>query len=403
MPRNRRGREVDQIVGAIAPTPVVEELDAHVSIDSEHPVTGVMNLVNECPLGRRQLQPNNWPSRGIRHRSRHRGRPRRNQRRKLAKQHRRILPSLNSCGCPVARLASPPCAAVVIVKSGCELLNQTVKGNRRFAAKRPAGGHLLGRKDIEQDAEMRTKPGRVGPKVRRGAYGYGELRKDVTSGGDRECLARRRTTACEQRVDGLAYSGSVRIRHEQPYVVSQILKRLLSLQRGQGVGEHTGPSGIERIESQGPDVGMLNQVALDARCQYTARYCRTTDGWLRHAEGSAYVAKQPTRVVLGRRSVKRPERMDVVDRGEHAPVAHRQHRREIDRRQSMEQCVPRRCDVLAGGFCRLRHPSRAELRPGELPERAQRMRWCDQCRFADLSAVVLDDETHGVYRQRRPQ
>ena len=38
-----------------------------------------------------------------------------------------------------------------------------------------------------------------------------------------------------------------------------------------------------------------------------------------------------------------------------------------------------------------------------MPKRAQRMRWCDQCRFPDLSAIVLDDEPDGVHRQRRSQ
>ena len=31
------------------------------------------------------------------------------------------------------------------------------------------------------------------------------------------------------------------------------------------------------------------------------------------------------------------------------------------------------------------------------------MRRCDQCRFTELPAVVLDNEPHGVHRQRRPE
>ena len=158
---NRRGRVVDQVVGTVAASAVVEELDAHVPVDGEHPVAGVVHLVDQRPLGRRQLQADDRPGGGIRRRTRHGGGGRRDQGRQLAEQDGRLLSSGNGRRCPVARLAPPPCAAGVVVESDRELLNQTVKRNRRLGAKRPAGRHLLGRKHVEQDAEVAAKRVRV--------------------------------------------------------------------------------------------------------------------------------------------------------------------------------------------------------------------------------------------------
>ena len=246
----------------------------------------------------------------------------------------------------MARLASPPGAAAAVVESGRELLNQAVQWNRRFGAKRPAGRHLLGREQVEQDADVRAKLARVGPEVPRGPHGDSELRKDATSGRNGERLARRRTAAREQRVDGLSDTRSVGIGHEQPNVVSQILEPLLSLQRRQCIREHARATGVERVDGQRPNIRMLHQVALDSGCQHITGDCRPADGRLRHAESCAYVAKQPARVLFPRRCVERPEWMDIVDRGEHATVAHRQHRRKVDRREPVQQSFAHRPDVL---------------------------------------------------------
>ena len=107
--------------------------------------------------------------------------------------------------------------------------------------------------------------------------------------------------------------------------------------------------------------------------------------------------------VFGRGCVQRPQRMDIVDAGEDAAVADREHRRNIDRGDPAEQGLPRGRHVVLGPRGGLLHPRRAELRPHELPEGPQRVRRRDQRRLSNVSSVVLEEESHGVHRERRPQ
>lgn len=58
---------------------------------------------------------------------------------------------------------------------------------------------------------------------------------------------------------GLADAGRVRIGHEQTQIVAKIGEFGLPLQGHQHVGQHRGPAGVEGVEGQGADVGMLDR------------------------------------------------------------------------------------------------------------------------------------------------
>ena len=150
----RRGGVVDQVVGAVAPSTVVEELDAHVPIDGEHPVAGVVHCADEGAFAGTQHQTADRAGSEIRRRSGHGGGGRRDQPRKLAEQHRRFLRSFDDRGLSVARLALPPGAAGVIVVTNREVLDQAVKRDRPLGSKRAADRHLLGWKDVEEEAQV---------------------------------------------------------------------------------------------------------------------------------------------------------------------------------------------------------------------------------------------------------
>ena len=250
---------------------------------------------------------------------------------------------------------------------------------------------------------MGSVTGRIASKVGRPEHGHGELREDVALRGDGERLAGRGAFAREQRLDGLADAGGVRIGHEQAHVVAQVLERLLPLQRGQGIGEDGGAPRVEGVDDERPDVGMLDEIALHARSQDAAGDRGAADGRLRQSQGSANVAEKTAGIVLGGGRVQRPCGVDVVDGGEDPAVADREHRWKVDGGDPAEKGIPRRCHVVAGPLGGVTNPCRAELRPGELPQGAQRMRRGDQRRLADLPPVILDDESNGVHGQGRPE
>ena len=398
-----RRRVVDQIVGSITAAPVIEELDAHVPIDGEHPVADVVDLADEGAFGGLQLQTDDRPRIEIGRRTGNGCRGRRDQRGEFAEQQRRLLAAFDGHGRSVARLPPPPDSALVIVKPGREILHQAMNRRRCIGAQQLPGRYLLRRKQIEQHADMRTVPGRAGEKVRGGPHGDAELRKDVTGRRDGERFRGRRPAAGEQCADGFTNAGSIRIGHEQANVVAQVPERLLSLQCSQSVRQDVGASCVERIEGERSHVRMLNQITLDARRQHVAGDRRAADGRFRYAEGCTNVSQQPARVAFRRRRIERPEGMDVVDRGEDTAVVHRQHGRDVVRRQLAKQRVPRGRGMFAGFLGGLPYPGGAELRPGELPERAQRVHRRDQRGFANLPAIVLDDQPDGVHGQHRPQ
>ena len=67
MLRRRRWRVVDQIVGSVTPAAVVEELDAHVAVDGEHPVARVVDFADERTAVGTQHQADDRPGGEIRH------------------------------------------------------------------------------------------------------------------------------------------------------------------------------------------------------------------------------------------------------------------------------------------------------------------------------------------------
>ena len=87
--QQHRRSVVDQIVGPVAsavPAAVVEEFDAHVPIDGEHPITRVVNFADQRSFLRVQFQTNDRPCREVGGRPGYRCGGRRDQRRQLAQQ-----------------------------------------------------------------------------------------------------------------------------------------------------------------------------------------------------------------------------------------------------------------------------------------------------------------------------
>ena len=145
---------------------------------------------------------------------------------------------------------------------------------------------------------------------------------------------------------------------------------------------------------------MLDQVALDPRREDVARYRRAADGWFSESKCSAYVPEQPAGILLGRRCVESPERMDVVDGDEDAAVADGKQRREVGRRDPSKQCLSRGGYMLLGSLLRRTDPRGTQLRPPELPQRAQRMGRPKKGSLPHVPTVVFYDEAHGIDRQR---
>ena len=402
----RRRRVVDQIVGTVAPAAVIEELDAHVPIEGEHPVAGVVDFADQCAAVGTEHQTDDRPGLEVRHGAGHgRGRGR-DSRREPFQEHGRFLRSRDDRRRPVTRLSLPPDAAVVVVVvliAHRERLDQAVQRNGLLRPQRTVRRDLLGRKEVEQEADVRPVAGRVASKVRRREHRHGEFREDAALRRDGERFAARCAVAREEFPDRLAHAGSVRVGHEQTHVVAQVPEPVPPLQGDQRIGENRGAPRVERVDGERSHVGMLDEIAFQARRQDLAGDRRAADRRFRQAEGRANVAEQAARIVLRRRRVQRPQCVDVVDGGEDAAVADRQQRRDVAGGYPAQQGLPRRRHVFARSRGGVRDPCRAELRPGELPQDPQRMRRREERRLAHVSTMVLEDEPDGVDGQRRSQ
>ena len=102
--------------------------------------------------------------------------------------------------------------------------------------------------------------------------------------------------------------------------------------------------------------------------------------------------------------VQRPQRVDVVDAGEDAAVARRDHRRDVDRGDPAEQVSPVRASRGPSGPAAPPSPTPRRVAPTRVargPATGASARSTPPRERAP--PVILEDETDGVHRQRRPQ
>ena len=269
----------------------------------------------------------------------------------------------------MARLALPPSAAiVVVVVPNREGLDEPVKGNGTLRPQRTVRRHLLGRKDVEEKTDVRPVTHRVASKIGRREHREREFRKNAALRGNGERFGGRCAVPCKERSDGLPDAGSVRVGHEQTHVIPEVLERLLLLQDYQRIGKNGGAPRVERVDGERPHVGMLDEIALQARRQDLAGDRGSADGRLRQVQRRAHFSEQAARIMLGRRRVQRPQRMDVVNAGKDAAIAHRDHRWDVDRGDPAEQSFPHGRHVVLRPRGGPLHPLGPELRPPQLPE-----------------------------------
>lgn len=109
------GRVVYEVVRPRRMSAVVEELDAQVPIEREHPVAHLMDLVNKRPVLRRQRQGHDRPKVESALTSRHSRRRARHRRRQAAEKVGQLLRPLNRLSDTVSRQAPPSDGELVLV------------------------------------------------------------------------------------------------------------------------------------------------------------------------------------------------------------------------------------------------------------------------------------------------
>jgi hypothetical protein len=180
------GRVVDEVVGPRRVPAVVEELDAEVAVEREHPVAHLVDLMEERAVVGTERKAHDGTevdtalaSGDGRGRARHRGG-------EAAEQIGQFLGVLDGLSHAVARQAAPRHGLLVLVVLGRELLHEAVNEGCRVARVGLAGGHFLGREHVEEQRQVRRVRVGADAEVLGRAHREAQLRVKMRLGRDGE-------------------------------------------------------------------------------------------------------------------------------------------------------------------------------------------------------------------------
>ena len=283
---------------------VVEELDAEVAVEREHPVAHLVNLMEQRAVVGTEREAHDGAEVDAALAGGYGGRRARHRSGEFAKQIGEFLGVFDGLGDAMTRQSSPRHGLLVLVVLRRELLHEAMNERRRVARIGLARADFLGREDVEEKRQVGRVGVRADSEVLGRTHRKSQLRVKVRPGRNGERVGFPRVRASirrEQCGDLVADTGRVGVGHEEPEVVAKVGKGRLLLQLKQHGPEHASAARIERVDGQGADVGVLHQVAPHARREVLAIDERTADGRLRQAERAADVADEAPRVLLVRR------------------------------------------------------------------------------------------------------
>ena len=342
------GRVIDEVVGPVASTAVVEELDAHVPVEGQDPVADLVDLMQERAFVASRARPTTgrMPMPALARRDRRRrARQHRGKRREQVGQ---LLSSHEGQRDAVARYASPGDGRSSSWYSTWKSCTSPCTGAADSWIEARRRAHLLGRETGRRATRGAPRALGVRAEVRRAAHrearawGEGGLR----SGWRRHrphAPVRRRTARAARRAPRRHLARRDRARRggcRSGYPRT----RLAAAAPGASPPRTPARPGLNALIDQRADVGMLDEVPLHPRGEVRAVDDSTTDAGLGQSEGGADLTDQTARVGLVGGRVERPVWREVVD-GCHQTTAdrlsawRRQHRGMPDWRKLAQQGV----------------------------------------------------------------